>query len=951
MPNLEPTYLRYIYDGLVKGSIHLENAAELPDGLIGLYEEAFNERTSVVERQKLLQRFAIWALLKKEVSTVFVAEVLGETEDAIQEFISTYSAWFNSPESGKYQLYHERLTVYLLQKLSEEEIHSLHEKIIERLEKAIEAQKADEFEWYGLEFLASHLSTAAMLNGDGKKLIELAYSQTHWQRQLKISKGYSWTNNGLKQVMTWASKYNDDEVIECGLQMVDLHHQEQNAAPQIVALVAEGDFESASFLIESFGLGNNIGEMRRCMLFIVLLTEGFLVKPDLHEKKRRFLLSIIEKFKVDFYRDTVHINDFVPSYVLFKLISKLNALGIEYSFLTDLIRLYDSYWYGLVQLTENETSILEKLELIGMEEGCYRQRKKTTIEDLNVDNLNRLHGANLSAFYNLHQNILLTDKAALQGDWKSALNYMLTALSVSKFFEPEHQGGKMYHHNRRRVIGACISNSEFLSEGKLENYLLISKYINDDNIGSISTISEKLFEQKMFTEMNSLLVKLKVHKDDYWFRSTMKRICLNILSRQNWKYSKELVLFIGDIVHFSFHDTMYYLGNIQTEVVLDPILFEKKSFFFSRRNKKDQIQDVHLKAVIAVNRFLSSESYDEKVFVVSKLKKYLMTVRVEKVKCLFDFFIENAANEIPDSLQIILNRIDGEKIEDKFKILNDLMEISIKHDRTELIDLFEIRIENENFKIRDTILKLRIKAKYFHALKLDVNELLEEFYEIEDELINSFDGRIGWNEVLFQLVDTLIGNNNTNWKTLISHQVKKRKKITKEHLSYLGDLSKVTHLLCELQDYESAYWLASEVPERHFVLLKIIDSYLKKGCYSEVFEIARKNFGDEYDKEISNLISNYIWNDKSVIMEEIKYFVSKMERDLQNDNILSISNNRIKHVIKLLNFNNINSIKLLLAKYTIDGILKNETDYAVFNHLNDSLDLSWFESLSERKSA
>lgn len=31
MSQLEPTYLRYIYDGLVKGSIHPENAAELPD--------------------------------------------------------------------------------------------------------------------------------------------------------------------------------------------------------------------------------------------------------------------------------------------------------------------------------------------------------------------------------------------------------------------------------------------------------------------------------------------------------------------------------------------------------------------------------------------------------------------------------------------------------------------------------------------------------------------------------------------------------------------------------------------------------------------------------------------------------------------------------------------------------------------------------------------------------
>jgi hypothetical protein len=72
--HLEPTYLRYIYDGRVKGSIHPENTAELPKGLIGMNEEAFDEP--------------------------FVAEA----EAVIQEFISTDSARFNSSESGKYQL-------------------------------------------------------------------------------------------------------------------------------------------------------------------------------------------------------------------------------------------------------------------------------------------------------------------------------------------------------------------------------------------------------------------------------------------------------------------------------------------------------------------------------------------------------------------------------------------------------------------------------------------------------------------------------------------------------------------------------------------------------------------------------------------------------------------------------------------------------------------------------
>lgn len=323
--HLEPTYLRYIYDGLIKGSVHPENAAELPDGLIGMYEEAFDERTSVVDRQKLLQRFAIWALLKKEVSAAFVAEILGETEDDIQEFISNYSAWFNSPESGKYQLYHERLKVYLLQKLGEGEVHSLHEKLIGRLEKAIEAQKADEFEWYGLEFLTSHLAVAAMLNGDAKKLIDLAYSQTHWQRQLKISKGYSWTKNGLKEVMRWASKYNDDEVIECGLQMIDLHHQEQNAAVDILNFIEEGVYEIALDRLLFFGDKTQFGKKRKGGLSVLLLQ--MLLNHNTDEA--RLLINKILQYLSDIQLSSTELTVLFKRAIIENLVASLKDKSIE----------------------------------------------------------------------------------------------------------------------------------------------------------------------------------------------------------------------------------------------------------------------------------------------------------------------------------------------------------------------------------------------------------------------------------------------------------------------------------------------------------------------------------------------------------------------------------------------------------------------------------------------
>ena len=39
MDQLDPGYLRYVYDGLISGQIHPENPSDLPESLIGLYEE------------------------------------------------------------------------------------------------------------------------------------------------------------------------------------------------------------------------------------------------------------------------------------------------------------------------------------------------------------------------------------------------------------------------------------------------------------------------------------------------------------------------------------------------------------------------------------------------------------------------------------------------------------------------------------------------------------------------------------------------------------------------------------------------------------------------------------------------------------------------------------------------------------------------------------------------
>ena len=50
MPNLEPSYLRYVHDQLASSVISPENAAGLPNGFIGLYEKEFPQKSFINER-------------------------------------------------------------------------------------------------------------------------------------------------------------------------------------------------------------------------------------------------------------------------------------------------------------------------------------------------------------------------------------------------------------------------------------------------------------------------------------------------------------------------------------------------------------------------------------------------------------------------------------------------------------------------------------------------------------------------------------------------------------------------------------------------------------------------------------------------------------------------------------------------------------------------------------
>jgi hypothetical protein len=330
MKEIEPSYLRYIYDGLVKGSIHPENAAELPEGLIGLYEEAFDERTSVVDRQQLLKRFAIWALLKKEVSVAFVAEVLGDSEDEIQDFISTYSSWFNSPESGKYQLYHERLKVYLLQKLSEGEVAKLNNLIADFLLQKVNEVKQSESVIYCFETLSFHLFLKGYLTGDCNLLAKYCLDDTFKKRQFELSGFYDWE----EQLLQFGVEYfalNEDAIchkivfektkIQFKIKDIDL----------IFSLIRDGEMETVFRFFQNTSETNLYARVELAYFYFFSFFEIF-EKADWNFIKRKEIGSkLLEIFEDNFRWDSgYYLSQFVDVNISFRLHCYFEQFGLHF---------------------------------------------------------------------------------------------------------------------------------------------------------------------------------------------------------------------------------------------------------------------------------------------------------------------------------------------------------------------------------------------------------------------------------------------------------------------------------------------------------------------------------------------------------------------------------------------------------------------------------------------
>jgi tetratricopeptide (TPR) repeat protein len=431
--------------------------------------------------------------MKKEVSAEFVVSLLdGWSEEEVLAYIGRYSKWFNSPVSGLYALYHERFRAFVLQKISGSQLGENNSRVIKSCNDALTRQLNDEWERYALEFLSAHLVMPSLENNNrGNELKELAYNTTYWNRQIEVSKGFDWSKRLLNDMMFWASKYDDDQVIECALNKVDLHHMEQNDAPRIVELVAQNDIETALQRIESFGGNDKEGLQRKFLLYMLCFMELTLLdskdKPFRKTAIGRLLKHLDEILPTDL--SILKWNDFFPSYLMFQLASECAALGADYGVLYKRSDRWETDWIAEKgPYTDLQIQVLK---------GCARSisdedEKRRALKDIDTElsKLDRLEGS----------------LAIARGISDEEDKNMNDAIDCAK----------RIIYKFHKVQSLANISTKLYNQGKVEAALSLMDEVQEyargmdeesDKIRAMIFISNELDKQSKFEEAHSLLLE------------------------------------------------------------------------------------------------------------------------------------------------------------------------------------------------------------------------------------------------------------------------------------------------------------------------------------------------------------------------------------------------------------------------------------------------------------
>ncbi len=338
---LDPSYLRSIRDGILLGNIEANNNEALPDGLVGLYDqELFPPTMKWKERKETLHLFLVFALAQKEISADFAAKILGDmwynhsdennSKDEkrlqrVNDLVQLHSKRFSSAGGGKYRLYHERFRVYVLQKVTPEQIMLYNDSYILTCQEALQ-NCYKEIEPYALQYLSFHSLSKSLIQKDQKAFLEYYETYNLIERQKKLTKSYALAKKDLELKLKYSFFSNlKQKGYKASIELLSVLHKEQQSIEDFNLFLVENNFEGILQWLDNFkGL--------RQLKVIFLLLHQILIK-DPNEYTKGNLTKTCEDL-IDILLENENNNGFKwTDYVLiqfgFKIQVELKKIGVE----------------------------------------------------------------------------------------------------------------------------------------------------------------------------------------------------------------------------------------------------------------------------------------------------------------------------------------------------------------------------------------------------------------------------------------------------------------------------------------------------------------------------------------------------------------------------------------------------------------------------------------------
>jgi len=330
-----PLYLKLLCDAIEQGSIALNDIQALPEKIDEYYKAILDRYAAdAVDGDALLSALYTFAAAKDYLTMAHVGLINRLGEGALQRIGSTLKeVLYENPLTEAvldYQLFHESFREYLIEK-NYKQVNDAAERIIDFCRDWKDLEGSWE-QRYALEFLSAHLSESKK-EERAEALIRLMYDKDYVETQQKVLKQFEGSNALYSHALKKARVLKrEEDMLEAALCLVDLKYAEANDAPQVVAMVTDGDIDHALKRIVTFGGNDKEGLQRKFILYMLCIMELTILdskdKPFRKSAIEKLLNHLDENIRID--HSILVWNDFFPSYLIFLMACEWADMGLDY---------------------------------------------------------------------------------------------------------------------------------------------------------------------------------------------------------------------------------------------------------------------------------------------------------------------------------------------------------------------------------------------------------------------------------------------------------------------------------------------------------------------------------------------------------------------------------------------------------------------------------------------